>query len=725
MPQAKKKNIVFKASNNYTVQRGDTLWSISKETGYPIAKIVKQNKIKNPDKIYIGDQIKLSTDKEYSLEEIPEQYHPHRIIDDYSKRFDYLVQGENIFYKVKGGATWANISQNENAKKNLYRHIGSKYNFKGYSNVEKAVYGRLFGGNIPYVDADQQPLDLSDYTITPKFDSSSIQKQKPFKKDSAVFNVDLSGNLPLLPVENAASTETASSILNNLPLEKVKAFRPKAKDSGIQYYTTLGKNYVKRVFAKRGKSNERISSFPVVSDEYIVKQPMITGDTVKYDKNKYFIPERIDLGEYEFGFRNRNDLTPIENTEGAVVTAFNNFQPYNEVKNRDQNSTYSYIGINPETGRLRAGNIDQFNDEDVLSRTYKNRITGFVKDEKNNQRYAKWNDNTTINGVRVGNKGNPSFYSPLVNMITDSGKKKIGALNFISRGAERDDKTFGSVTGGRLIADLGDKQILISGSVANIREQLEPIIKEQGYVDVYTLDNGSYVRALRTFNKNISKEDLKSYYRLNKGGGNFAFIRKERNKSNAYPENIYDSPNVRTKDDPSYKKGHPLINELKGIVLHHTASFDSSLSYPHSLFMKPKDPMDPNAKSSHVVIGFNGERRVYADPTEVTFHSGPSVWNGRNEVNDFMLGIEFQGDTGRKRLTEKQIESAIEYLLPIVRKYNIPLKNIVTHKMVAPGRKSDISDEDYRIIFGRIKKTLYERNTVSKVFRKSIIPPNI
>ena len=38
-------------------------------------------------------------------------------------------------------------------------------------------------------------------------------------------------------------------------------------------------------------------------------------------------------------------------------------------------------------------------------------------------------------------------------------------------------------------------------------------------------------------------------------------------------------------------------------------------------------------------------------------------------------------------LTENQIESGIEYLLPIIKAYNIPLKNIVTHQMVRTAYK--------------------------------------
>jgi N-acetyl-anhydromuramyl-L-alanine amidase AmpD len=66
----------------------------------------------------------------------------------------------------------------------------------------------------------------------------------------------------------------------------------------------------------------------------------------------------------------------------------------------------------------------------------------------------------------------------------------------------------------------------------------------------------------------------------------------------------------------------------------------------------------------------------------VTFHAGLSILNGRERCNEFTIGIEFQGNTVEKPLTDDQIQSAIDYLLPIIDQYQIPLDSIVTHEMV-------------------------------------------
>jgi AmpD protein len=59
--------------------------------------------------------------------------------------------------------------------------------------------------------------------------------------------------------------------------------------------------------------------------------------------------------------------------------------------------------------------------------------------------------------------------------------------------------------------------------------------------------------------------------------------------------------------------------------------------------------------SAHVVIGEDGNRVVMATPDQVTFHSGGSRYRNRNNVNDFAIGVEFQGNTERRDLTPKQI----------------------------------------------------------------------
>jgi N-acetyl-anhydromuramyl-L-alanine amidase AmpD len=105
-------------------------------------------------------------------------------------------------------------------------------------------------------------------------------------------------------------------------------------------------------------------------------------------------------------------------------------------------------------------------------------------------------------------------------------------------------------------------------------------------------------------------------------------------------------------------------------------------------------------------------------PEVVTYHAGLSVLNGKEGCNYFTIGIEFQGNTLVSPLTQDQMESAIEYLRPIIRKYNIPYDNIVTHEMIRQAYKKkhpqkrcsgkvDITQTEYKR-FMKLLKIVYD-----------------
>ncbi len=152
------------------------------------------------------------------------------------------------------------------------------------------------------------------------------------------------------------------------------------------------------------------------------------------------------------------------------------------------------------------------------------------------------------------------------------------------------------------------------------------------------------------------------------------------------------------------------VNEVKGVILHHTAepTVERSLAVLTSLTKKV---------GTHVVIDTDGTRYIMAAPEVVTYHAGLSVLNGREACNDFCIGIEFQGNTLEKPLTQDQIDSAIEYLKPIMAKYGIPIENVVTHEMIRqaykrkyPNKKCygkvDITQKEYRRFMAALRAGL-------------------
>ena len=105
------------------------------------------------------------------------------------------------------------------------------------------------------------------------------------------------------------------------------------------------------------------------------------------------------------------------------------------------------------------------------------------------------------------------------------------------------------------------------------------------------------------------------------------------------------------------------------------------------------------------------------------------MFNDRMNVNDFMIGVEFQGDTNRQNLTDAQIESLVEYLKPLIIKYRIPLSQITTHEQIrnnyndyvrknggeqAP-EKHDINLYNYNRIINRLLETIYYKKSGGKM----------
>lgn len=173
--------------------------------------------------------------------------------------------------------------------------------------------------------------------------------------------------------------------------------------------------------------------------------------------------------------------------------------------------------------------------------------------------------------------------------------------------------------------------------------------------------------------------------------------RKHKNK---YREVSYPTPNYDTLR----------VNEVKGVILHHTAepTVERSLDVLTS---------KQRGVSTHVVIDTDGTRYVMCAPTVVAFHAGRSVLNGREGCNNFTIGIEFQGNTLEYPLTDDQIASAIEYLLPIMREYEIPVENVVTHEMVRKAYKERYPNSK---CYNKVDITQVEYERFMKAFKAKL-----
>lgn len=90
--------------------------------------------------------------------------------------------------------------------------------------------------------------------------------------------------------------------------------------------------------------------------------------------------------------------------------------------------------------------------------------------------------------------------------------------------------------------------------------------------------------------------------------------------------------------------------------------------------------------SSHFLIRRGGEVQQFVSCDERAWHAGRSSWQGRENCNDWSVGIELEGLEG-ELFEAAQYEALVRLLQALCRHY--PLTQVVGHEHIAPGRKID------------------------------------
>jgi len=160
-------------------------------------------------------------------------------------------------------------------------------------------------------------------------------------------------------------------------------------------------------------------------------------------------------------------------------------------------------------------------------------------------------------------------------------------------------------------------------------------------------------------------------------------------------------------------------NLIEGVIFHPSPNFDSrpkdidiSLIVIHSISLPPgkyggneiKDfflnELDTsnhkyfesikNLKvSSHIVIKRTGEILQFVPFNKRAWHAGISSYLGKENCNDYSIGIELEG-TDDSEFTDEQYNSLINLTSSLIRSYpNLSKDRLVGHSDIAPGRKSD------------------------------------
>jgi len=90
--------------------------------------------------------------------------------------------------------------------------------------------------------------------------------------------------------------------------------------------------------------------------------------------------------------------------------------------------------------------------------------------------------------------------------------------------------------------------------------------------------------------------------------------------------------------------------------------------------------------SAHFLLRRDGELIQFVPCSKRAWHAGASNWLGRENCNNFSIGIELEG-CDRRPFEEAQYQGLNSLLTELRRRY--PIAAVVGHSDVAPGRKTD------------------------------------
>lgn len=127
--------------------------------------------------------------------------------------------------------------------------------------------------------------------------------------------------------------------------------------------------------------------------------------------------------------------------------------------------------------------------------------------------------------------------------------------------------------------------------------------------------------------------------------------------------------------------------------------------------------------STHFVISPTGNIYQLVNPSKRAWHAGDSYYAGRDNWNDFSIGIEISHYAGEQYPTE-QAQALHDLASELIQRFQIPRELVTTHRWIAvnpPGRKSDPtnwSDPDFKLWVS----TLYSGITPIDPLRARTIP---
>ena len=136
---------------------------------------------------------------------------------------------------------------------------------------------------------------------------------------------------------------------------------------------------------------------------------------------------------------------------------------------------------------------------------------------------------------------------------------------------------------------------------------------------------------------------------------------------------------------PNFSSKKRSLKQIKFIIFHYTGMKSESAAIKRLTNTKSE-------VSSHYFIKKNGEINSLVPDLYIAWHAGISVWKNFNSLNKTSIGIEITNPGhhfGYKKFSKKQINSLINLIKFLIKKYKINKKNIIGHSDIAPDRKKD------------------------------------
>ena len=158
---------------------------------------------------------------------------------------------------------------------------------------------------------------------------------------------------------------------------------------------------------------------------------------------------------------------------------------------------------------------------------------------------------------------------------------------------------------------------------------------------------------------------------------------------------LHTGPGITLKPSPNYNE-RPIPEDISLLVIHNISLPPGQFGTPYvsDLFL---NQLDLNADpwfacleglkvSAHFLIDRNGHITQFVSCHARAWHAGVSTFDGREQCNDFSIGIELEG-TDTLPYTDAQYASLQALTATLTEHY--PLRAVRGHTHIAPIRKTD------------------------------------